>query len=161
MRDDVSEWALYVSSLSDWQAFFTLTFSEADLYYSVSPQKAQFIWRRLVQALNRDLYGNHYTRIVGHSYFGYALAFERSKLGALHMHALVDRPTNWMLISSLWRKMAGIVKILPIYDRTGASRYLSKYVSKGGDINLYLPSDKVREKSPPFFPLWYLEHISS
>jgi len=53
------------------------------------------------------------------------------------MHALVDQRTNWDLANRLWRQMAGIIKIKPVEDLQGVSRYLSKYVTKGGDLVLY------------------------
>jgi len=69
------------------------------------------------------------------------------------MHALVDRRTNWELANRLWRRMAGIIKIKTVEDVQGVSRYISKYVTKGGDVVLYRPE---AYKEPAFKPLWYL-----
>ena len=69
------------------------------------------------------------------------------------MHALVDRRTNWELANRLWRQMAGIAKIKPVADAHGVSRYISKYVTKGGDVVMYRPT---KYKEPAFKPLWYL-----
>jgi len=148
-----SEWADWVASLSDWKSFWTLTFAEADRTHDVTETEADFKWRRLVQSLNNDLWGNHYTRSVGHSYFGYALAFEKTSKGLLHMHALVDDRTNWELANSIWRRVAGIIKIIPVSDKVKVASYLCKYVTKGGEVRVYLPS---KRKQPSFRPLWYV-----
>jgi len=146
-------WSEYVATFTVWKSFWTLTFADRDRTHDVTRVEAEYLWRRLVQALNTDLFWNHYTRIVDHCYFSYALAFEYQQRGTLHMHALVDRPTNWELANRLWRQMAGIIKIKPVEDLLGVSRYMSKYVTKGGDVVLYRPQSF---KEPAFKPLWYL-----
>lgn len=145
-------WSEYIAGFAEWTSFWSLTFADRDRTHDVTRSEAEFLWCRLVQSLNTDLFGNHYTRIVGHSYFSYALAFEFQKRGTLHMHALVDQKTNWQLANSIWRQMAGIIKIKPVSEVQGAARYLAKYVSKGGDVKMYRP--KVY-KIPAFKPLWY------
>ncbi len=146
-------WSEYIANFAEWNSFWSLTFADRDRTHDVTRTEAEFLWRRLVQALNIDLFGNHYTRIVGHCYFAYMLAFEFNTRGILHMHALVDRRTNWELANRIWRQMAGIIKIKSIEDKEGVSRYLSKYVTKGGEVVPYRP--KVY-KEPAFKPLWYL-----
>ena len=146
-------WANYVAGIANWQSFWSLTFADRDRTHDVTRAEAEYLWRRLVQVLNRDLFRNNYTRIVGHSYFAYALAYEYQTRGTLHMHALVDRRTNWELANDTWRRMAGIIKIKPVDDLLGISRYMSKYVTKGGDVVLYRPK---KYKEPAFKPMWYL-----
>ncbi|MCB9112307.1 MAG: hypothetical protein H6634_13770 [Anaerolineales bacterium] len=153
MSELQNAWSEYVAGFAPWLSFWSLTFAEADRTHDVTRSEAEFLWRRLVQSLNRDLYGNHYTRIVGHCYFSYALAFEYQKRGVLHMHALVDKRTNWEFANRLWRMMAGIIKIKPVADLNGVSHYMSKYVTKGGDLVLYRASV---DKEPAFKPLWYM-----
>ena len=153
MSELSNAWAEYVDQFADWTSFWTLTFSDKDRLYDVTREEAEAKWRRLVAFLNKDLFGNNYRRIVGHSYFSYALAFEYQKRGVLHMHALVSRRTNWEEANRLWRVMAGIIKIKPVENSEKASRYLSKYVSKGGQVDVYR-SPKYKE--PAFKPLWYL-----
>ena len=149
------EWAEYIEHFATWLSFWTLTFSEADRTHAVTKDECVFKWRRLVQALNRQLYGNSYTRIVGHCYFSYALSFEYQTRGALHMHALVDQPTNWEAVNGLWRHMAGICKIVPVHDKDKVAKYLCKYVTKGGEVILYRAVKGY--KQPAFKPMWYLE----
>jgi len=148
-----NEWAEWMSGLSDWCSFWTLTFAEADRTHDVTQTEANFKWRRLVQILNTDLWGNHYTRAIGHSYFGYALAHENNKRGLLHMHALVDDRTNWELANRIWRKIAGIIKIKPVASKEKVSKYLCKYITKEGSVSIYMPT---KRKQPSFVPLWYM-----
>jgi hypothetical protein len=147
-------WAEFIENLAKWNSFWTLTFSEADRTHAVTKDESEFLWRRLVQRLNRDLYGNHYTRIVSHSYFSYALAFEYQTRGAIHMHALIAGITNWELANKVWRKMAGIIKIEPVVDGLKAAKYLCKYVAKGGDLRIYVAK---KDKLPSFKPMWFLD----
>jgi hypothetical protein len=154
MNEVQSGWVEYVNGFADWVSFWSLTFGDKDRTHLVTRSEAEFIWRRLVQVLNRNLFGNHYTRIVGHSYFSYVLAFEYQKRGVLHIHALVDRVTNWELANRVWRKMAGIIKIQPVLDQVGACGYICKYVTKGGDVALYKAAVV---KEPSWKPLWYQE----
>lgn len=150
-------WAEYVTGFAHWTTFVTLTFEQLDRTHNVTQTEAQFKFRRLVQVLNADLYGHHYTRIVGHSYFAYALAFENHKSGLLHMHALMDNRTHWALIKQYWQGdqrpyRMGIADIKRA-DVGVHAKYICKYVTKGGEVVLYKPE---KSKKPSFSPLWYL-----
>jgi hypothetical protein len=149
-------WEGFLSTFSDWSQFWTLTFDELDRSHDVTRTEAEFLWRRLVQTINTDLYGHHYTRIVGHCYLDYALAFERGSRGQLHMHALLNGVAHWELVNRVWRHMAGIIKIKPVDSVEGAVKYVCKYVTKGGDVMLYRSR---KPKEPKFKPMWYLEAI--
>ena len=93
-------------------------------------------------------------KIVGHSYFSYALSYEPTTLGLLHMHCLVDRPVKYELIISNWYHHSGYVEIEKVTDMKGACEYVCKYVAKYGDLDIYKPKNI---KEPSFSPLWYLE----
>ena len=150
-------WTETVTNFADWSVFISMTFDTADRTHDVTWDESLYLWRRLVQALNRQLYGNHYLRQVGHSYFPYALAFEYQTRGVLHMHALAEGPTNWEAINGLWRQMAGIVNVEPVTNKYKSAKYLCKYVTKGGDVILYRSNKKI--KPPAFKPAWYLNAI--
>lgn len=145
-------WGDWIAGFANWSAFHTLTFSQANRTHEVTRSEADYMARRLIQVLNRDLFGKRYVQRVGHSYFAYALGFERKPWGLLHMHMLTDRRTNWELENAVWRRMCGIVKIEPVTAQVGASRYVSKYATKNGDVMLYKPD---RYKEPSFKPMWY------
>ena len=140
-------WENYILGLAPWKNFVTLTFREF-----VTRDQAEHMFRFLLQVLNRDLFGNHYTRIVGHHYSSYVVGFETQKRGALHMHVLFDRPVNFTLLHAVWNKMAGFAWIEPVSDPARAVAYVSKYIVKGGDLVVYRP---VKVKEPVFQPLWY------
>jgi len=142
------QWSDYVFNFADWNSFITLTFERElsrDVVYSY--------WRSLIQNLNTDLFGNHYTRIVGHSYFAYCLAFEKQQRGAYHLHALISGRLNFKMIHDFWNHVAGFAWITSAKDKKAVSIYVSKYVVKEGDLLLYRP---LKQKIPAFQPLWYL-----
>ena len=140
-------WKAYVRGFAQWQNFVTLTFRDI-----VTRDQAEHQFRYLIQVLNRDLFGKHYTRIVGHCYCSYVVGFESQKRGALHMHVLFDKPINFNLVHVVWNKMAGFAWIKPVDDVEAVSAYVAKYVSKGGDLSLYKP---LQVKEPRFQPFWY------
>lgn len=140
-------WENYVRDFAQWKSFVTLTFRDF-----VTRDQAEHQFRFLLQVLNRDLFGNHYTRIVGHNYCSYVAGFETQKRGALHMHILFDKPINYNLVHAVWNKMAGFAWIEPVADPDRAVAYVAKYVSKGGDLVVHRP---VKVKEPKFQPLWY------
>lgn len=143
-------WAEYVNNFADWKNFVTLTFEK-----EYSRDTVWQYWRTLVQMLNSDLYGHHYTRLVGHSYFSYCLAFERQDRGAYHLHALVDNRLNFKLIHDFWNHIAGFAWIEVIRKKEGCALYVSKYVIKEGDLVLYRPPEGLKIKPPAFLPIWY------
>lgn len=140
-------WRDYIKGFASWRSFVTLTFRDF-----VTRDQAEHQFSFLLQVLNRDLFGNHYTRIVGHNYCSYVAGFENQKRGALHMHVLFDRPVNYELIHTIWNKMSGFAWIEPVNDLDKAVAYVSKYVTKQGDLMVYKP---VKVKEPAFQPLWY------
>ena len=143
----VEGWQQYVTSFADWKSFITLTSDKIN-----TRDQFEHKFRYLVRILNRDLFGNNYTRIVGHSYFSYALGLEWQKRGAVHFHVLVDRVVHFDAIHRAWQSMAGWAYIKPVHDAEGVAGYISKYVAKGADLELYKAA-KVKE--PSFKPEWY------
>lgn len=141
-------WQKYVCDFAQWTSFITLTSREI-----VTRDQIEHKFRWLVRRLNKELFGNNYTRIVGHSYFSYVIGLEHQKRDVLHAHVLVDRKVNFEAIHQIWNSMSGFAHIVPVTDSAGAAGYLSKYVSKGGDLSLYKPA-KVKE--PRWKPWWYI-----
>lgn len=140
------EWSSFLSAQADWKLFLTVTFRDFHSREMVTKKI-----RSLVQILNRDLFGNHYTRIVGHSYFAYAYALENQKRGALHVHWLVDRPVRFELIHSVMKIWDGHCQGVVVSDMSQVS-YVAKYVTKGGDVEVYKPRVY---KNPSFVPMWF------
>lgn len=146
-------WANYLQQFN-WQSFVTLTFN--DEHSGITKDGAWLRYRSLWQQMNRDLFGNHYVRIVGHGYCGYALSFERTTKGVWHMHALFDDRINFNLVHRVWQGMSGWAFIKPAAIEH--SKYLCKYVTKGGEVKLYMPE---KRKQPAFKPFWYMGERSS
>ena len=144
----VEGWVNFVAGFTDWKSFITLTSRDI-----VTRDQIEHKFRWLVRRLNSGLFGNNYTRIVGHSYFSYALGLEYQKRDVLHAHVLVDRKVNFEAIHQIWNSLSGFAYIVPVVDAVGAAGYLSKYVSKGGDLSLYRA---VKVKEPVFKPMWYI-----
>ena len=122
----------WLNDASKWTTFITLTFSQ-----ECSEEVAIRYFRRLVQVLNKRVYGKHYVRYVGHSYFNYVLGIE-SKLSrdVVHFHVLVDRPVDYNFIHSWWGLSCGHAWIEKIRKNDKALHYVTKYICKGGDQNI-------------------------
>jgi hypothetical protein len=145
-------WQSWIKGFAPWSSFVTLTFKDFQ-----TRDQAEHAFRFLLRVMNTDLFGNHYSRIVGHNYCAYVVGFETQTRGALHMHVLFDRPVNYSLIHSIWcgdpkKPRFGFAWIKPVDDVDGAVSYLSKYVTKNGDLLLYKPAEV---KQPAFVPYWF------
>jgi hypothetical protein len=141
------QWETYVRGFADWKLFATLTFRDF-----VTRDQSEHMFRMMVQILNQDLYGNHYMRIVGHSYFSYVVGYEYQKRGALHLHALIDQRVNFDLLHPIWNKMAGWCWVEPVTDLQKVVSYISKYVVKDGDLWVW---KQHKFKMPSFVPMWF------
>jgi len=158
-RDDyVKAYSNWLAGLSDWKILMTLTFDQREKKYDITFKDADKCFRWFLRVLNKDLFGNNYRRIVGHSYFGYVVSFERTTKGFVHMHVLCDDRINWSLAGLCWRKAHGRIHIEPITDIEGAAGYVTKYVAKGGDLRVYMPP---KRKQPAFKPLWYVGGVEA
>ncbi len=65
---------------------------------------------------------------------------------------LIDKPVNFQLINTLWNKWAGFAwpEEIVLFDRV--VRYVTKYVSKGGEIIPYFADPNYK---PLFLPHWW------
>jgi hypothetical protein len=144
----------WIENFAEWRTMITLTVSNEHMC-----SREMFVkrCRALIGALNRDLFGNHYFRICGHSYFSHILGIEYTTLGAIHGHMLVDRPTNYDLVHGWWNKASGFAFIKSVEDVSGAARYISKYVVKHQDLELMYKTRN--HKSPAFTPSWYYDNL--
>ena len=123
------------------QWFSTFTFKE-----DVHPERATKLFRLFVRKLNRHLYGNHFERKGQQGVF-WVLAWEYQKRGVLHFHSLLGdvedlniraRRLHWM---DQWEALgppAGFARIEKIESQDAVRNYVTKYVTKGGQIDLSL-----------------------
>jgi len=153
--DIACAWAEWVAEFALWKSMITLTVSNKH-----PCTRDTFIKRvrTLVQILNRDLYGNHYIRMVGHSYFSHILGIEYMTSDVIHGHFLVDRPLNFQLVHDVWEKISGFAFISPVSDIAGVARYVCKYVVKYQDLELIYKSTSHKSPHSPI-PFWYSENL--
>jgi hypothetical protein len=127
-----------------WQWFCTFTFREI-----VHPESADKRFRLLISKLNRQIHGPRWHKKgLG---VGWVRALEYQRRGVIHYHALVagvgaERRLTWM---DIWDELAGFARIEPIRDDSAVRRYVSKYVIKGGELDLGGP---LRSPRLPLFP---------
>lgn len=139
----------FVMSLAPWRHFVTLTFRD-----QIGPDGALRRWRSLLTVANKNLFGKHYVRLYGHSYFSYALGIEYQQRGIIHFHLMIDRPIDYAFWNSYWNQIAGFALIEKALSVENAVRYICKYTLKGGDVLLYKSQCTL---VPRFRPLWWNE----
>jgi hypothetical protein len=136
-------WIAFLKRYS-WAWFATLTFHK-----EVHPEQANKRFKRWIRHLNENLYGKRFRE--KHLGVLWSKAIEYQKRGTLHFHALMGpellKDVNHFEYMNLWyNKGNGFARIYP-YDPEKAEWYVSKYVVKGGEIDIFLPpSYKDREK---------------
>lgn len=136
-----------------WEWFCTLTFRD-----EIHPEAASKAFRYWVALINKDIFGNNWRRARrARGGLHWVCALEWQKRGVLHFHALVggDRSVTGYAEDSLyvadrqhwsreWDRIAGFAKLDLIDDQAHAVHgYVSKYVAKGGQIDLS-PNVEVR-----------------
>lgn len=131
------QWAEWLST-EYWQWFVTFTFKD-----EIHPEAASKLFRLWIHKLNVGIYGR---RWMNREPYGvkWVRALEWQKRGVLHYHALIanvgmEERSKW---ANVWAELgksskAGFIKI-DQYDESkgGAESYLSKYVTKGGQIDI-------------------------
>jgi hypothetical protein len=143
--------ANWIYGLREWNTFITLTFKN-----ETALDTANKLFIRLISILNEECFGKHYTRLVKHSYFSYVQGIEYQKRDVIHFHVLIDRPVNFQRIHKLWNAWAGFVWTEIVMDQYKVTRYVSKYICKGGEINVYLADKRYM---PIVKPHWWKEDM--
>lgn len=122
-----------------WQEYVTLTFTD-----EIHPEQANRCYRRWVRKVNENSFGKHYRK--RDKAITWVRGLEYQRRGVIHFHALLaglpesfDRFEAMRLWESTGDK-CGFARIYPY--RRGACRYLSKYVSKGGELDIWIGGDK-------------------
>ena len=121
----------------EWQWFCTLTFRDM-----VHPESADKRFRTLISKINRKLFGPRWSSKT-HETIIWARGIEYQKRDVMHFHALIgcytknlDRCTIRRHWADEWNEMAGFARIEKIRSAKEATRYVTKYVTKGGQIDL-------------------------
>ncbi|HEU4990214.1 MAG TPA: hypothetical protein VFT41_10560 [Gemmatimonadaceae bacterium] len=132
-------WIVFLSR-REWDWLATLTFR-----HEVHPEAADKRFRKWVAEINDRLYGRRwYERGLGVTY---ARGLEYQRRGVIHFHALLygegveeQRREFW---AKRWNELAGFARIEIPRDRCAVRRYVAKYVTKGGDIDIDAPRGRV------------------
>ena len=123
-------------SIYEWDWFGTLTFEK-----DVHPEKGSKLYKKLINDLNRSLYGRRWMNMPHEGVF-WVRSSEFQKRGSLHYHFLMGSEVNlntrsrrlyWM---DYWKKIAGFARIEDVGKREAALSYVTKYVVKDGEIDL-------------------------
>ena len=115
----------------EWEWFCTFTFRDM-----VHPEAADKRFRVLISQANRVLFGTMwYKRNQG---LRWVRALEYQKRDVIHYHALMAgvqdlRRLTWM---DRWHELAGYARIESFESAAAVARYVSKYVVKGGEIDM-------------------------
>jgi|ERR671923_2921437 hypothetical protein len=137
----------WIGFLGQWQWEWFCTFTFRDI---VHPEAADKRFRLLCSQINREIYGVRWAK--KHAGVPWVRALEYQRRGVIHYHALFAgvqdlRRLSWM---DTWDRLAGYARIEPIRRADAVQRYVSKYVIKGGEIDL---GGRLLEASRPLFNL--------
>ena len=130
-----------------WEWFVTLTFTD-----DTHEERAIKLFRVWKNRLNKQLFGPRWHKRLP---FGvcWVLAVEYQKSGRVHLHILIagvgqtrrlDWMDNWWVLDHL----AGYARIYPVKNQHAVSNYVTKYVTKDGNIHL---SDNLKNISADLF----------
>jgi len=116
-----------------WQWFVTLTFTD-----DIHPEAALKSMRVWLSKLNRELFGRRWNEKIPYDVYWIA-AIEYQKRGVIHFHLLINgvRDTRRLSYMDIWANMGnknGWARVEPVKKNIAASTYVSKYVTKGGEI---------------------------
>jgi hypothetical protein len=127
-----------------WDLFGTHTFRG-----DVHPDTAARTFNKFISILNRELYGPRWYK-HGDG-IRWVRAMERQTRGVIHFHSMLAdshlvefyeaslqgggaRRSN--ALNERWNSLAGYARIEPIRSQEAVTHYLTKYVAKGGEIDV-------------------------
>jgi len=135
-------WVEFIERFEPYHWYVTLTFKN-----NVSNLRANKQFHRYMRRINEALFGKRFrTKGLGVPYVN---ARERQGRGTPHFHMLVGGDC-WRLrrlsYMDLWHKGEGrkfngngYARILPYDKEQGAKVYCSKYIQKGGELDINIP----------------------
>jgi hypothetical protein len=127
-------WGDYLN-VFPWDLFVTLTSLEP-----IHPESLDKLSNQIIHKLNREIYGQNYYKTPNVGIL-VAKAIEMQKRDVLHSHMLMAGVPEHFYRKDLWRfiwEKKGCVNTVEKYDsRLGAGYYLTKYVAKEANIEMY------------------------
>jgi len=140
-------WINFIKTYEPFQWYVTLTFKEPR--HPESCNKAFYRWMRNI---NQCLYGRRYREIKKGVTWIKAIEYQRREV--IHFHCLVGSPELYKLkrldFMKAWESdckntqeiINGYARISKYDHNRGAINYCSKYVLKGGEIDLYISPEQ-------------------
>jgi hypothetical protein len=150
-----------------WDLFGTHTF-RGDVHLDAAAR----IFDRFISILNRELYGPRWYK-HGDG-ICWVRAMERQTRGVIHFHSMLadsrlvefyearvqgESARRPNALNETWNSLAGYARIEPIRSQEAVTHYLTKYVAKGGEIDVggprfsqprqVEPAGQVSWSSPP------------
>ena len=115
-----------------WEWFCTLTFAED----RVHPERADKCYRVWLARVNEAVFGRRWRRQGKGVLWARGIEFQRR--GSVHFHALIAGvgEARRLPLMDEWSKLAGWARIRPVKQQDLVRKYVSKYVAKGGEIDL-------------------------
>jgi len=142
-------WAEFIKRFEPYEWYVTLTFKEPK-----HPEAADKAFIRWIRYINECLYGRRYReRKKGVTY---VKCMEYQKRDVIHFHCLISDPHLKKLkrfdFMEAWETdchrskelVNGYARIYPYNAARGAVNYCSKYVLKGGEIDVYISPEQWR-----------------
>ena len=140
-------WNKFIKEFEPFTWFVTLTFKEAR--HPESADKAFFRW---IRHINESLYGRRYReKKKGVTWIK---CMEYQKRDVIHFHCLIGDPYLYKLkrldFMEAWEcgcyrnkeLVNGFARIVQYNATRGAVNYCSKYVLKGGEIDIYISPEQ-------------------
>jgi len=129
-------WVSFITQFEPFELYLTLTFRE-----EIHPEQADRRFKRFIRHINESLFGRRY-REKGKGVY-YVRALELQRRGVLHFHALLGgervRRLRRLSLMDKWWEDNGFARVERYEKSKGAKSYLSKYVFKGGEIDIHMP----------------------
>jgi hypothetical protein len=128
-------WASFLSRFEPFEWYGTFTFRDP-----IHPEQADKCFYRLIRRLNEDVFGRRYRERGQGIYYVRALEWQRREV--LHFHALMGGGVSKLkrlTYIDYWFIESGIARIEPYSSDRGAKAYLAKYVTKHGEIDIFIP----------------------
>jgi hypothetical protein len=127
-------WGEYLNVLP-WDLFVTVTSEDP-----IHPETLDKLSNQIIHKLNREVYGQNYYKTPNVGVL-VAKAIEMQKRDVLHSHMLIAGVPEHFYRKDLWRfiwEKKGCVNKVEKYDsKLGAGYYLTKYVAKEANIEMY------------------------
>ena len=144
-RKGWAEWLL--DDTWGWQWYITLTFRDV-----IHPEQASKYYHRWVRKENERIHGKRYRRY--HKGITWVRGLEYQRRDVIHFHALfAGLSESWEQEEYRFRAMkdwertadkCGFARIYPY--KKGACEYISKYISKGGELDIWVGDRDIREQ---------------